>query len=530
MRFATRTFLWSFLPFAFVLLGSFWSIQKLVALTVRGSLRSSLRQTHLSKSELQNSRFLKSLGENATLKAGMQWLRYEPTSAGALVIVEDQLREMCNTLGFDLLLVSNPDGTPLAGVMRIGEQLLAMDTSCIRPPQRGFTTIEDRAYQVVSTPIDQDHDKIGVLSVGEHLDFSEFNTPTVLTRNGKVLKSSIPGIPLEEVASVLLRCKENAECEIKLRGETFISLPMQSIYSGEGYLLRSLQSVDSATRPVQAILRNVFWIAAFIALVAAMSLSLLSSRSIVRPISAVISHLRDSEKTGMLPEFHLELAPVQEIRDLMDSFNRAAAAVHEGRESLRRANVEFVESLASALDARDPYTSGHSRRVSDYSCALAKALHTPAQKVEEIRIGAMLHDIGKIGIADSVLQKAGKLTRDEIALIGRHPAIGRRILEGVNGFQEYLEAVEFHHENWNGSGYPRGLSGDEIPLAARIVHIADAYDAMTTDRPYRRGMSREEALWVIEKSAGIQFDPALVPLFTALMDASRLPATCAKVS
>src|SRR5580704_16120567 len=133
MRFATRTFLWSFLPFALLLLGSFWTIQKLVELTVRNGLRTSLRQTHQSiarvrsKTELQDSRFLKILGENASLKAGMQLLLADPKSGAARLTVEDQLREICNTLGFDFLLVSSARDTALAGVMRIGDQLVAMD-------------------------------------------------------------------------------------------------------------------------------------------------------------------------------------------------------------------------------------------------------------------------------------------------------------------------------------------------------------------------------------------------------------------
>ncbi|HTM47580.1 MAG TPA: HD domain-containing phosphohydrolase [Bryobacteraceae bacterium] len=527
MRFATRTFLFSFVPFALLLMGSFWVIQKLVESTVRDGLRTSLRHTHdsiarvRSKSELQNSRFLRVVGENASLKAGLQLLLAEQESRAARLTVEDQLRETCNTLGFDFLMVFNPDGAALAGVMRVGEQLVAMDVARIRPPQRGFVTVGDRAYQVASTPINQGEENLGILSIGEHFDFSEFSTPAVLARHGKILKSSIPGVPTDAVEAALSGCGPQAECEVRLRGESYISMPMESIYFGEGYVLRSLQSVDLASGPVQNILRTVFLIAGLGALLAGLIVSVLSARSIVRPIAGVVSHLRESESTGLLPEFETRDAPIQEIRELTESFNRAAAAIRQARESLRQAYLEFVGSLASALDARDRYTAGHSRRVSEYSCAIAQALHVTEEELDDIRMGALLHDIGKIGIADSVLQKPGGLTREEQTLLQQHPVIGRRILEGVNGFQNYLAAVELHHENWDGSGYPLGLLGPATPLSARIIHIADAYDAMTTDRPYRRGMSHEEAIRVLHQYAGAQFDAAIVPVFTKLVTLAR---------
>jgi HD-GYP domain-containing protein (c-di-GMP phosphodiesterase class II) len=523
MRFATRTFLWSFVPFVILLLGSFWAIQKLVEHTVRDGLRTSLRQTHVSvararaNSELQNSRFLKILGENPSLKAGLQLLLAAPKSGEARRTVEYQLREICEKLGFDFLLVSNPDGAALAGVMRVGEQLVGMDIARLRPPQQGFTTVGERSYQVVSTPIDEGDENIGILSVGEPFDFSAFTTPAVLAHRGKVLKSSIPGIPLEEVEAALQPCRDQAECEVRLRGETYISLPMDSISFGEGYVLRSLQSIDAASGPVQGILRNVFGIAGFGALLATVIVSILSAQSIVRPIRAVVAHLQESEGTGLLPEFQARPGRIHEIRELSESFNRAAAAIREARQNLHRAYVEFVGSLASALDARDRYTAGHSRRVSELSCAIARAMHLAPQELDDIRIGALLHDIGKIGIGDSVLQKPGKLTNEEFALVQQHPTIGRRILEGVQGFQDYLSIVELHHENWNGTGYPWGLRAEATPLGARIVHVADAYDAMTSDRPYRRGMSLEQAIHVLRQYAGTQFDPTIVPLFVNLM-------------
>jgi putative nucleotidyltransferase with HDIG domain len=239
----------------------------------------------------------------------------------------------------------------------------------------------------------------------------------------------------------------------------------------------------------------------------------------------VVEHLRSSEETGVLPHFDTSLATVQEIRELTQTFNRAADAISTGREDLHRAYVECVGSLASALDARDTYTAGHSRRVSDFSFILAEAIGMGGQDLEILRVGALLHDIGKIGVPDCVLQKVGPLTSEEFALIKEHPAIGRRILEGVNGLAPYLSTVELHHENWDGSGYPHGLRGEETPLGARIVHVADAYDAMTSDRPYRKGMRSEDAVGIIQKHAGTQFDPRLADVFARLTQEGKITSS-----
>jgi putative nucleotidyltransferase with HDIG domain len=241
-----------------------------------------------------------------------------------------------------------------------------------------------------------------------------------------------------------------------------------------------------------------------------------SSNSIVKPIAAVVEHLRNAVRTGRLSELEPQTSSIAEIQELADIYNKAAASLRVSGENLQAAYLQFVGSLAHALDARDQYTAGHSHRVSQLSCAVASALHLPAADIERIRIGALLHDIGKIGIADSVLQKPGRLTEEEFEIVRQHPVIGRRILEGVQGFAEFLGAVELHHENWDGSGYPRRQKALETPIDARIIHVADAYDAMTTDRAYRRGMTHEKAISILNEYAGRQFDPDIVVVFTSL--------------
>lgn len=532
MRFATRAFLWSFGPFVLLILGSFWNVQKLVQLSVRDGIRTSLRQTHESvtavrtQSELQNIRFLRVAGENASLKAGLQLLNAEANNDQARLTVEDQLREISDTLGVDLLLVSSPSGTPRAGVMRLGEQLVTMDMARIRPPQHGFFRVEKHVYQIASTPINQGNENLGILTIGERFDLAAFSTPAVLIRGGQVLESSVPGVSEAAVTFAIRRCPAGGECEIRLAGESYLSLPVESL-SSDGFTFRTLQSLDSAARPLQHALQNVFLITGLGTLLATVILTVLCSRSIVKPIAGVVARLRETERTGVLADFLADrgTTPIQEIRELTQAFNQAGRAIRDGRENLHRAYVEFIGSLANALDARDPYTAGHSRRVSDYSCAIASALSLTEESIEEIRIGALLHDIGKIGIADAVLQKPGKLSREEWALIQQHPTIGRRILEGVGGFQVCLPTVELHHENWNGTGYPFGLQGEAVPLSARIVHIADAYDAMTSSRTYRRAMSREEALRILTENAGTQFDPSLVPVFAGIIAVDHHPAS-----
>ena len=526
-RFRTRAFLICFFPFALLLASSFWLIQRFVESTVRDGLHSSLRESQTAianihaKGDLQNSRFLKVAGENSSLKAGMQLLRDNSRSAGARRTLEDQLRELGEHMGFDFMLISAQDGTPLAGVVRrtgmraeAHGQLEPLDLSLIDSNHPGFLLLEGRMFQVASVPVDQNDENIGLLSVGEYFDFSDLSTPVVLVHNGKVIDSNISHVPLDELERSRAGCGEQAECDLRFHGTNWISLPMKSY--GDGYVLLSLENVDAATTPIQSRLHRLFLTLALVFVLVAVLCSAGSSSSIVKPIAAVVSRLRNAAGTGKLTELDGQPSSILEIQELAEIYNRAAISVRSAGENLEAAYLEFVGSLAHALDARDQYTAGHSRRVSELSCAIASKMQLDAADVERIRIGALLHDIGKIGVSDTVLQKPGRLTDEELALVEQHPVIGRRILEGVQGFASFLGAVELHHENWNGSGYPKGQSGFETPIDARIIHVSDAYDAMTTDRSYRRGMTHDKAISILIENAGIQFDPQIVNVFVNL--------------
>jgi diguanylate cyclase (GGDEF)-like protein len=182
-----------------------------------------------------------------------------------------------------------------------------------------------------------------------------------------------------------------------------------------------------------------------------------------------------------------------------------------------RLAAAVVEVLSTALDVRDKMTHRHARRVARMAAAVARAMHLSPEEVSEIEYAAALHDIGKIGVADSILRKAASLDEDEWLEMRRHSELGYEILKGIDFFQNAAEIVYAHHEHFDGTGYPRGLVGDEIPLGARVFAIVDAYDAMTSRRPYRDAMAREAALIEIAGHAGTQFDPKVVRAFMTII-------------
>ncbi len=182
---------------------------------------------------------------------------------------------------------------------------------------------------------------------------------------------------------------------------------------------------------------------------------------------------------------------------------------------MRQMFTQTVASLAQAVDARDKFTSGHSVRVQQISIDIGHVMRLSQQELEALEWGGLLHDIGKIGVPDSVLNKPDRLTREERAIMNAHPVIGANIIAPVTKLAPELPIIRHHHEWYNGSGYPDRLMGDEIPVLARILHVADAFEAMTAARPYRMmPLTSEQAMAELRKFAGIQFDPAIVDFFT----------------
>ncbi|WP_322923507.1 HD-GYP domain-containing protein [Paenibacillus campi] len=209
--------------------------------------------------------------------------------------------------------------------------------------------------------------------------------------------------------------------------------------------------------------------------------------------------------------------------DYSDDFSRLIVGFNnmvKGLNMRDRRNQQLLDSyfatLAAALDARDPYTAGHSQRVAKYAVEIGRRAGLCEYDIDQLRKTALLHDIGKIGVKDAVLLKDGKLTDEEFDQIKKHPAMGESILrqvEPADAMRPYLPGVRSHHERFDGKGYPDGLKGNSIPLFGRIIAVADAFDAMTSDRPYRQGMPKERAIAILEEGRGTQWDPQLATLF-----------------
>jgi HD-GYP domain-containing protein (c-di-GMP phosphodiesterase class II) len=218
----------------------------------------------------------------------------------------------------------------------------------------------------------------------------------------------------------------------------------------------------------------------------------------------------------------IEVVSRTELGDLGNSFNLMTDQIERFINDLQRSAEEnrqlfigTVKALAAAIDGKDPYTRGHSERVSRFSVAIAQRLNLPDDEVEKIRISALLHDVGKIGIDDKILKKPAALTDEEYEIMKKHPQKGYKIMSQIPAMKEFLPGMYMHHEMVDGRGYPQGLKGEEIPLMGKIVAVADTFDAMTTERPYQKAMEFEAALQRIESFTGTRYDPEVVAAFTA---------------
>jgi putative nucleotidyltransferase with HDIG domain len=274
------------------------------------------------------------------------------------------------------------------------------------------------------------------------------------------------------------------------------------------------RNLDAAFASVDRMVRDTLrWSSA--ALAGALLLGLFSARRISRPIAqlASSSRLMSEGQYGT----NVEVTGTAEIADLSENFNRMSESIRDAFENLKRAArenhelfINSIRALAAAIDAKDPYTRGHSERVARYASQVAREMELPAQEIRRVRLSALLHDVGKIGIDDRILRKPSALTEEEFEIMKSHPTKGAAIMEAIPELRDVIPGMKHHHERWEGGGYPDGLKGEDIPLQARIVSVADTFDAMTTTRPYQRAMDIRFVFQRLRDLAGNRFDPTVV--------------------
>jgi len=271
---------------------------------------------------------------------------------------------------------------------------------------------------------------------------------------------------------------------------------------------------DIAFASVDRMVRDtIVWSA--VCLAGALALGLLFARRLSRPIA----HLAESTRAVAEGKYGatVEVAGTEEIADLSENFNVMSTSIRDAFEKVQKAareNQELflssIRALAAAIDAKDPYTRGHSERVARYASAIAREMGLPADEARKVRLSALLHDVGKIGVDDRIIRKPTALTDDEFELMKAHPVKGAAIMETIPQLADIIPGMKYHHEKWEGGGYPDGLKGEQIPLQARIVAVADAFDAMTTTRPYQKAMEVSYVLERLREMSSKRFDGSVV--------------------
>jgi putative nucleotidyltransferase with HDIG domain len=472
------------------------------------------------------------VAENPTLKAALDTFQAESASGTAhvrlqlLATIDSELKKLAARIESDAIVLVDMRQTALAAAGRLGHrfprgQVVSLATAKDAGSFDGIAQLGDAAFRVVAVPLEfGDGTRVGALYLATILD-AEYarelaqlaGSRIAILRDGLVVATTLP--PAEARAfETAIATSGRAAGTMDLDGQSYAFRRLVAIGDASFF---ALGSIDESS---QTAIRQATVSLAFIA-VGAISLGLIGSVTLARLLAEPIDTLSRSiaqmaasrDVTARLPRTGSSL----EVDALTDTFNALMASVAQAEAQTEAAYTGAIRALATALDARDPYTAGHSERVSVLSVAIGRTLTLPPADIEVIRLGALLHDIGKIGVPDDILRKPGALTTAEMDAIRQHPVLGARILRAVPFLAPHLAIVELHHERPDGRGYPKGLRGDDIPLAARIVHVADAYDAMTSARAYRAARPSGDALRELWRCAGTEFHAEIVgALATAL--------------
>jgi HD-GYP domain-containing protein (c-di-GMP phosphodiesterase class II) len=398
-----------------------------------------------------------------------------------------------------------------------------------------FVTAANQPAVVIAVPVADEGATIGVVEaivslrrISERIrDEGKGDvTAFLVDRNGRVLLHSEPSVEVQHPDfSYLKIVQEFSKAPVHLTvsyddsrgGEQKTMLGTVAPVGRPDWGVVVQKPEKTAYASVSKMVRaTITWIS--IALAVAILAAIVFASGIAGPVRALAERTREIANGN----YHqrVELKTHNEIGELAENFNSMSGAIETAVEQLKKAAHEnhllFINSvrmLAAAIDAKDPYTRGHSERVARYSIAIGKNVGLSEQEMRNLRISALLHDVGKIGIDDRILRKPGALSDDEFEVMKGHPAKGAAIMSGVAQLIDIIPGMKYHHEKWSGGGYPDSLTGEEIPMQARIVAIADTFDAMTTNRPYQKAMEINYVVEKIKSFAGTRFDPRVVDAF-----------------
>ncbi|MGH9348241.1 MAG: HD-GYP domain-containing protein [Vicinamibacterales bacterium] len=505
-----------------------WSVREQVRQAVIDNLESTQRLFAALEARRQREMHAQAatLADSPTLKAALDtYAAYAPSATDATRVqlfatITNELEKLAGRVDADAIVLVDVRRTTLAAAGRLAERWQrGRPVSVVAGGEEagsynGVVHAGAHTFRVVSVPLVLTADTlIGTLYLATSLDDAYVRSLAALSRaqiaitaEGLLLASTLGSGRSRGFEAALAHARA-PEGVFDLDGESYAYRKLFQVGDTSTY---ALGSIDAASGPAtRRAMRHLALIA-----VGATLLALLGSFWLARQLTEPIGRLSASlEGMAAVPHADARLSLTgssRELDTLTDTFNALMASVAAAEAQTQAAYTGAIRALAAALDARDPYTAGHSERVSVLSVAIGRALDLPGEDVEVLRLGALLHDIGKIGVPDHVLRKPGALTASEYDIIKQHPVLGARILRSVPFLSRHIPIVELHHERPDGRGYPHGLHDEDIPLAARIVHVADAYDAMTSARAYRGALPPREALRELWRCAGAQFHADIV--------------------